>query len=101
MNRTHVYETLFPAYQAALYADADQAVTKAGLWDWLAERSSKRDRGFVFADESNVDIIASHMKFYNEHSGASFGVTMRAMEFIARHGFETWVADVELRRKSG
>lgn len=101
MNRKLVYENLFPAYQAALYADADQAVTKAGLWDWLAESSSKRDRGFLFTDDPRIDIIRSHMKLIDQHSGSSFAITMRAMEFIARSGFEAWAAEVTLRRKSG
>lgn len=101
MDRKFVYEHLFPADVAALYADADQAVTKAGLWDWLVEFSSRRDRGFAVTDDPRLDIIMSHMKLLDQHSGASLAVMLRAMEFIAKNGFEAWVAEVTLRRKSG
>lgn len=99
MNRTLVYQSLFPPHLATLYADADQAVTKAGLWDWLVELSSRRDRGYPVTDDPRLDIIMSHMKLLDQHNDTSLMVMLRAMEFIAKHGFENWVADVELRRK--
>jgi hypothetical protein len=95
----HNYESLFPIYQASLYADVDQAITQAGLWSWLAEFTPRQDRGFLFTTHPNMNVIQSHMKLANQHSGSSFAVTMRAMEYIAKKGWDNWVAEVKFRRK--
>jgi hypothetical protein len=97
----HKYDDLFATYEATLYADADQAVTKAGLWDWMREFTPRRDQGFLFTSHPNIDVISSHMKLADQHSGASFAITMRAMEYIAKNGWDKWVAEVKLRRNSG
>ena len=97
----HNYNSLFPAYEATLYADADQAITKAGLWGWLKEFNPRADEGFMFSSHSNIDVISSHMKLADQHSGASFALTMRTMEYIAKNGWESLVAQVKLRRNSG
>jgi hypothetical protein len=58
----------------------------------------ERDRGFMFArnvpelDRLNEEMMNDPV---NEgHSGASYGCTMRNMEFIAKHGYQRFKDDI-------
>jgi hypothetical protein len=92
------YESLFSPYEASLYADADQAITNSGLWGWLYEYTPPKEKGWMFDDHPFLDILQTHMKLIDEHSGASFAVTMRAMEYIAKNGWNKFVEQVKFRR---
>jgi hypothetical protein len=50
---------------------------------------------FMWSDDPRVDIINAKMVElgYNGHSGASFGYTMRRMQYLARNGEEKFKAD--------
>jgi len=96
----HKYDDLFPPHEAAMYADMDQAITKAGLWDWLKEYTPDPEQGFMFTTCANLETIVLHLKMGGLHSGASIGITFRVMESIAKKGWDNWVAEVKLRRKT-
>ena len=68
----------------AMFVNAWQAITLTENWDFV-----KADiESFTWSDDPRIDIISSKMDAlgYNGHSGASFGYTMRTMQYIARNG---------------
>ena len=56
------------------------------MWDYM-----KKDReSFMFSSDKEIEIISKKMVDlgYDGHSGSSFGITMRNMQFIALNGLE-------------
>ena len=94
------YESLFSPYEATLYADADQAITNAGLWGWLYEYTPPKEKGWMFDDHPFLELLQSRMKLLEEHSAISFALTMGNMEYIAKKGWDMFVEQVKLRRNS-
>jgi hypothetical protein len=82
-----------------LCQDADEAITKCKLWDWLKEFQVKDNEGFEFTNHENIFKISNEMKYKNHHSGFSFAWTLRQMQFVAQNGFEALKERVETRRK--
>ena len=70
--------------------DAHNAVTKAEAWDVMGQDPG--DGGFMFSTniDPKVHAVQNFMK-YDGHSGASYGWTMRAMQYIAKHGWDNYV----------
>jgi hypothetical protein len=61
------------------------AVTAAEAWDWMANFN---EESFMFSTDPMIQRITDKMGDYaGHHSGASFGMTMRVMEYIAKHGW--------------
>ena len=72
------------------------AVTAAEAWDWLRQFN---EESFMFSNDPMVQRITDKMGEYaNHHSGASFGMTMRVMEHIAKHGWDSLAAKVSKRK---
>lgn len=70
--------------------DAYKAVTKANRWSFLKRPDVPGSKGFMFSDWPEMKDIDIHME-YGGHSGASYGSTMRVMEYIAKNGWESYV----------
>lgn len=68
--------------------NAWQAITITELWDFVKEDIDS----FMFSHDPRVTRIYNKMEElgYGGHSGASFGFTMRTMQFIAKHGEEEY-----------
>jgi len=79
------FESIYTAYESTLLKDAHDAITACDLWDWM--RSYTPD-SFMYSNHPNLDQINKKMKYMNEHSGASYGWTMRQMESIAKIGWD-------------
>ncbi len=82
--------------------DAFQAVTVADAWELLKHPSFPGKEGFMFSSHPDILRISDCMKF-GGHSGGSFALTMRQMEFIAKHGWESYVTEClrqEARRQA-
>ena len=65
------------------------AITQLDLWDYM-----KRDTdSYMMSSDPEINIITKKMGElgYNEHSGCSFGWTMRQMQHIAQHGEEDFM----------
>ena len=62
------------------------SITRLKLWEWLKEFNPKKDEGFMFTNNNNLNMIASD-PVNSGHSGASFAYSMRIMEKIAKEGF--------------
>jgi hypothetical protein len=80
--------------------DAFNAITEAGLWEWLAAYEPKQGEGFMFSGAPEISIITKKMHLGDAHSGASFGLTMRNMQYIAKNGLEAF-KDLWLRNNQG
>jgi hypothetical protein len=74
--------------------NAHWAISICELWDWLRTYSPEIDKGFMFSKippelqriyEKMMEQDIAHM-----HSGSSHASTMRAMEFIAKNGYEAY-----------
>jgi len=68
--------------------DAYQAVTAADAWALMAQDPG--ESGFMMSNPNTYAAIHAHMTLLAEHSGASYGWTMRQIQFIAQHGLEAY-----------
>ena len=80
-------------WDRTMLEDAYQAVTKANKWGFLRRTDVPGDGGFMFTNWPSMRDIETFMT-YEGHSGASYGMTMRVMEFIAKHGWDAYVEKV-------
>lgn len=71
-----------------MLVNAWQAINQTELWDFVKEDIDS----FMFSHDPRVTRIYNKMEElgYGGHSGASFGFTMRTMQFIAKHGEEEY-----------
>lgn len=79
-----------PLYRMFLH-DAYQAVGMADAWSALRNESPPADKGYMFSSSPATDMIQQCMRYANEHSGASYAITMRCMESIAKKGWSSFV----------
>jgi hypothetical protein len=70
--------------------DAYKAVSIAEAWEWLKRPDVPGNGGFMFSSSPEMENINRNIKYIG-HSSASFAITMRSMEFIAKHGWEKFV----------
>jgi len=77
---------------AQLFSDAYQAITVTENWDNMKNfGSDPSETSFMFSNAPFLTDIQKHMKMMDHHSGSSYGITMRNMEFIAKHGWDVFV----------
>ena len=74
---------------AEFFQDAADAITAAEAWDYIRNFAGE---SFMFSESAELTQIQAHMKKFDQHSGSSYGVTMRHMEMIAKEGWESYVA---------
>jgi hypothetical protein len=79
------------SHSKEMLEDAYQAVTVSNTWDALRNTTPPADKGFMFSVSPTTDAIQKHMRLLDQHSGASYGWTMRCMEAIAKNGWETFI----------
>lgn len=86
------FEFIHDETERELYKNAHWAITQCELWDWLSSFQVEDARGFIYSSTSELEMINEKMREQHEiadlHSGASYGLTMRTMDFIAKHGYE-------------
>jgi hypothetical protein len=71
------------------------AVRQLGLWDFIRDFEDDRD-GFMFSNNPDVHKISSHpLVERHGHSGASFGICCRNVQFIAKEGLDAWCEKFE------
>lgn len=74
--------------ESIMLADAHQAITKAGLWEYFARPTTPGKDGFILSTDGELIRLDKFMR-YDGHSASSYGWTMRQMESIAKHGVES------------
>lgn len=70
--------------------DAYQAVDKTETWNLMKEEPAE---GFMFTNDPRYNVIHDHMQLLNEHSGSSYAIMMRHIQFIAQKGWDAYVAE--------
>ena len=81
--------------------NAHWAITQCELWDWLRTYSPPDGKGFMFSTTAEMERIKNKMneqEIAGGHSGSSYGATMRAMEYIAKNGYETYKTECMVQR---
>jgi hypothetical protein len=77
---------------AELFSDAYQAITVTENWDSIKNfGSNPSETSFMYSNAPFLRNIEKHMKMLDDHSGSSYGITMRNMEYIAKHGWNAFV----------
>jgi hypothetical protein len=67
--------------------DAYRAITVAEAWDLM--KLDPGEGGYMFGGNPNCKTIRLQ---YPGHSGASYGLTMRAMQYLAHYGWNAFYA---------
>jgi hypothetical protein len=78
-----------------MFSTAYEAInTTPGGWEFM-KNDSPGNGGYMFGKcddaEMQSKIESEIHKRYGGHSGASFGITMRNMQYIAKKGWEQWI----------
>ncbi len=71
------------------------ALDQTNMWEWLYAYEVDPTKGFMFANDIEINIIGNMMDRVDapipmSHSGASFGITMRNLAYIAKNGLEAY-----------
>ena len=77
-------------WEAEMLKNAYDAISKEELWNFLRDNSPPEGKGFMFWDAPELKRLMPHMEPIG-HSGASYGFTMRAMEYIAKNTWDHFV----------
>lgn len=86
---------LFEFVKDPLWRDAlsktYKAVTLANAWDFMRDFSPDSQTGFLMTNHPKLTSINNECeKLCIGHSGTSWALCMRNMEFIAKHGWEAY-----------
>jgi hypothetical protein len=69
-----------------MFTNAWKAITLTNNWDFIKQRTD----GFSLSRDIRINEITTKMEElgYNLHSGLSFGLTMRSMQYLLQYGEE-------------
>jgi len=72
-------------------------VSRLDEWEYIRNYNSNIDGGFLLSkDEIIINILTEIENDYMGHSGCSIGITIRMIEKIAKHGYESFKKDSTL-----
>jgi hypothetical protein len=85
------FEYIIDKRQKLMLQNAFQAISEINLWDFVG----KDIDSFTWSESEQVKSIAKKMSElgYDDHSGFSFGWTMRAMQYLVKYGEEKFKID--------
>ena len=69
--------------------DMIKTANRLQVWEWLRDEKPPDGKGYTYWGHENVNAISDGLE-NNNHSGASFGMCMRQLQFIAENDWETW-----------
>jgi hypothetical protein len=76
------------------FQSAHQAISRCELWNWLRKFEPEQDKGFMFtSDVPQLDRLREELEkdpVNGGHSGSSYAITMRNMEYIAKNGYNAF-----------
>jgi len=81
-------------YSREYLISAHKIITRCELWNWLRNFNPEPNRGFMFTqgvpelERLNEELFKDPVS--SGHSGASYGITMRNMEYIAKNGYDVF-----------
>ena len=73
-------------HSRVMLENAYTAISLTEMWQYM----KKNVESYMLCNDNELKVISGKMEElgYHGHSGASFGITMRNMQFIALHGME-------------
>jgi hypothetical protein len=77
----------------SLVINGYNAVNQLELWSWLKDFEPAENEGFAWSKHPNVSMIGMKMASLPDapgHSGSSFALTMRHLEYIAKNGMHKY-----------
>ena len=80
-------------HNRSLIANGYMAVSQLELWKWLKKFNPEEGDGFSWTNHPNIEKIGQKMESLPNppgHSGCSFAITMRHLEFIAKEGLDKY-----------
>ena len=69
--------------------DMIKTTNRLQIWEWFRDENPPDNKGYMYWDHENVNAITQGLD-NNNHSGASFSMCMRQMQFIAKNSWEEW-----------
>lgn len=81
------FSELYDEHDVEMLQDAYDTIKRLGMWEWFGKFEPHANEGFMFTSNINIAMIGKELK-YQDHSGASFGITMRQVHHIAKNGWE-------------
>ena len=69
--------------------DMIKTTNRLELWEWIRDENPPEGKGYMFWNHKNVNDISNGLE-NNNHSGASFAMCMRQIQYIAKNNWETW-----------
>lgn len=85
-----------PQWDREMIESGFQAVESVeGGWEFLRTYEPPEDKGFMFSrpPPKGQEIEDAVLHRYGGHSGASYGCTMRVLQYIAREGWDQYAKD--------
>lgn len=83
--------------ESQMLSNMHTAITDANAWEWLRNFNGE---SFMFSNDPEILLITGKLAGANNHSGFSFGWTMRQLEGLAKMGPEAFSAEV-IKNKGG
>ena len=81
------------SHTRAWVSNGYKAVSQLELMGWLKIFKPEDGDGFMWSKNPNIRKISEKMESLPDapgHSGSSFAITMRHLEFIAKHGIDEY-----------
>jgi hypothetical protein len=69
--------------------DMIKTINRLELWEWIRDQNPPEEKGYMFWNHKNVNAISEGLE-NNNHSGFSFAMCMRQIQYIAKNDWETW-----------
>ena len=91
------FDFIIDEHTRRLVSNGYQAVEQLELWSWMKSFEPEANEGFMFSSNRNISKIMKKMESLPDppgHSGSSFGMTMRHLEFIAKHGMDKYKIEI-------
>jgi hypothetical protein len=67
------------------------------LWTWFQVESPPEGDGYMLWDHENMNKISDKLGelYGNQHSGFTWGMSLRTIQFIAKNGFDNWKKEID------
>jgi hypothetical protein len=86
-----------PEWDREMIESGFQAVSSVeGGWEFLSTYEPPANQGFMFSTPppKMAEIDNAVNRLYGGHSGASYGITMRVLQYIAKYGWDTYAQEM-------
>ena len=89
---TEVWNPFIGGYGFNMNQEIDDMIkttNRLQVWEWFRDEEPPENAGYCYWGHENVNAISNGLE-NNNHSGASFGICMRQIQFIAKNSWEAW-----------